>query len=217
MWRIIKHLLLKEFILEWRNRYALNGIVVYAILTVFTIFLAFKEVQPVTWNALFWIILLFASITTITKSFVQEARGRQLYYYSIASPVAIILSKIIYNTGLMIFVSFISYLSFSWFLGNPVQNQAYFIGALLLNSICMASAFTLLSALASKTNSGSLLMPVLSIPIIFPCIMVLIRLSKGAVDGMDSATILPNVFVLLALGVMLLALSVILFPLVWKE
>ena len=81
----------------------------------------------------------------------------------------------------------------------------------------MGAAFTLLSALASKTSSGALLMPVLSIPIIFPCMMVLIKLSKGAVDGLDPIIILPNVFVLLALCVMLVVLAIILFPLIWKE
>ncbi len=117
----------------------------------------------------------------------------------------------------MLFVSFLAYLTFTWFLGNPVQSTGYFILALVLSSISFASAFTLLSAIASKTNSGALLMPVLSIPIIFPCIMVLIKLSKAAVDGLETSLILPNVYVLGALSVMLITLAIILFPLVWKE
>lgn len=214
---VIKELLLKEFTLEWRNRYAFNGIVVYSLITVFTAFIAFKEVAPETWNALFWVILLFAAIITVSKSFMQEARGRQLYYYTIASPIAIIISKIVYNICFMIFVSLLCYLTYSWFLGNPVQQKGYFMIALVLGSTTMGSAFTLLSALASKTNSGALLMPVLSIPIIFPCIMVLIKVSKAAVDGLGSTVILPDLLVLSALFVMLVALAVILFPLIWKE
>jgi heme exporter protein B len=217
MLKNIYYLLHKEFTLEWRNRYALNGIVVYTLLTIFTIYLAFTEVDRVTWNALFWVIILFTAITTITKSFMQEARGRQLYYYSIASPAEVIISKIIYNTLLMHFVSFLAYICFIWFLGNPVKEQWYFILALSLSSISMAAAFTLLSALASKTNSGALLMPVLSIPIIFPCIMVLIKSSKAAVDGLEPSLIMPNILVLAALCLMLIVLAIILFPLVWKD
>jgi len=217
MLRNIRQLLYKEFTLEWRNRYAFNGIVVYSILTVFTAFIAFTEVNPDTWNALFWIILLFAAIITVSKSFMQEARGRQLYYFILASPIEVILSKIIYNIGFMFFVSFLCYITYSWFLGNPVKQGAYFISALFLGSASMGAAFTLLSALASKTQSGALLMPVLSIPIIFPCILVLIKLSKGAVNGLDGAALLPNVFVLGALCIMLISLAVILFPLIWKE
>ncbi len=214
---VIKHLLVKEFTLEWRNRYAFNGIVVYTLITVFTAFLAFKEVSPQTWNALFWVILLFAAIITVSKSFMQEARGRQLYYYTMASPVAVIVSKILYNILFMFFVSLLCYATYSLFLGNPVAQKSYFLVALALGSVSMGASFTLLSALASKTNSGALLMPVLSIPIIFPCIMVLIKLSKGAVDGLDAVVILPNVLVLLALCVMLIVLAIILFPLLWKE
>ncbi len=217
MFNTIKQLLIKEFTLEWRNRYAFNGIVVYTLITVFTAFLAFKEVSPETWNALFWIILLFAAIITVSKSFMQEARGRQLYYYTLASPVAVIISKVIYNVCFMIFVSLLCYATYSWFLGNPVELQLYFIYALLLGSVSMGAAFTLLSALASKTNSGALLMPVLSIPIIFPCIMVIIKLSRGAVIGLDPSVIMPNVLVLSALSLMLVVLSIILFPLTWKE
>jgi heme exporter protein B len=217
MLKNIYHLLQKEFTLEWRNRYALNGIIVYTLLTTFTVYLAFTEVDHITWNALFWVIMLFTAITTVAKSFMQEAKGRQLYYYTMASPAEVIISKIVYNFLLMLFVSLLAFACFIWFLGNPVSSQGYFILALVLGSMCMASAFTLLSALASKTNSGALLMPVLSIPIIFPCIMVLIKASKAAVDGVDASVILPNILVLGALSVMLITLAIILFPLVWKD
>ena len=215
--RVIQELLKKEFTLEWRNRYAFNGIVVYSLITVFTAFIAFKEVGAETWNALFWVILLFAAIITVSKSFMQEARGRQLYYYSIASPIAVIISKIIYNICFMLFVSLLCYITYSWFLGNPIQQKGYFMLGLMLGSMTMGAAFTLLSALASKTNSGALLMPVLSIPIFFPCIMVLIKLSKAAVNGLSGSIILPELYVLSALFIMLIALAIILFPLIWKE
>src|SRR5688500_15798690 len=100
-------LIRKEIILEWRFRYALNGILLYVISTVFVCYLSFKQVNPASWNALFWIILLFASINAVTKSFIQENRGRQLYYYTIASPRAIILAKIIYNMFLVLLLSVI--------------------------------------------------------------------------------------------------------------
>ena len=71
----VKFLIHKEIVLEWRSKYAFNGILLYVISTVFVCFLAFKAIQPITWNALFWIIMLFASVNAITKSFVQESPG----------------------------------------------------------------------------------------------------------------------------------------------
>ena len=97
----VKFLIQKEIILEWRSKYAFNGILLYVVSTVFVCYLAFKQISPITWNALFWIIMLFASVNAVVKSFVQESRGRQLYYFVIASPQAVILSKIIYNILLL--------------------------------------------------------------------------------------------------------------------
>src|SRR5437762_195327 len=102
----IKYLIAKEIKLEMRNKYALGGILLYVVSTVFISYLSFKHViDPSTWNALFWIILLFASVNGVAKSFINETRGRLLYMYTLVSPEAIILSKIIYNSLLLIVLS----------------------------------------------------------------------------------------------------------------
>ncbi|MGD1957221.1 MAG: ABC transporter permease, partial [Fulvivirga sp.] len=50
----------KEIRLEWRNRYAINGILLYLVSTVFICYLSFNVrsnvLNPVTWNVLFWVI-----------------------------------------------------------------------------------------------------------------------------------------------------------------
>ena len=101
----VKFLVRKEIVLEWRSKYAFNGILLYVVSTIFVCYLSFKKVDPITWNALFWIIMLFASVNAIAKSFLQENKGRQLYYYSITSAKAVIISKIIYNVLLMLLLS----------------------------------------------------------------------------------------------------------------
>src|ERR1700679_1330833 len=98
-------LLKKEVLLEWRSKYAFNGVLLYVVSTVFICYISFHLTPgfehsggyKVVWNVLFWIIILFASVNAIAKSFMQESKGRQLYYYSIASPQDIILSKTFYN------------------------------------------------------------------------------------------------------------------------
>ena len=98
----IKYLIAKELRLEMRNKYALGGILLYVVSTVFVSYLSFKKiVTPATWNALFWIIFLFASVNAIAKSFISETKGRLLYLYTLTSPQSVILSKIIYNSLLL--------------------------------------------------------------------------------------------------------------------
>jgi heme exporter protein B len=214
----LKALLAKEITLEFRNKYSLNGILLYVISTVFVSYLSFRQiVNPATWNALFWVIMLFASINAVSKSFMQDSKGVQLYYYSIASPQAIILSKIIYNSLLMLCISVICYLFFSLFIGNVVQNQGLFVSSLALGSIGISSILTLVSAIASKTNNNFSLMAVLSFPIMMPLLITLIKVSREAIDGLDFSVTYKYLLVLGLLDVIVLALSYMLFPYLWKD
>ena len=95
-------LLRKEATLEFRQRYAIGGIVLYVFSMVFVVYVASIKVQPQVWNILFWLIVLFASINAVVKSFVQESGARQLYYYQLVNPVVLLLAKITYNTVLLL-------------------------------------------------------------------------------------------------------------------
>src|SRR5215217_1629047 len=128
----VKHLVKKELLLEWRSKYALNGVLLYVVSTVFVCFLSFVSIDIITWNALFWIIMLFASINAVSKSFLQESKGRQLYIYTIASPIALIISKTIYNVLLMTLLTVIA-LSFHMMVFGRVPQDLlmYFIATIL--------------------------------------------------------------------------------------
>jgi heme exporter protein B len=61
-------------------------------------------------------------------------------------------------------------------------------------------------------------MSILSFPVIMPLILVVIRLSKQAVDGLEWAGVgLDFIVILVALNVLTLALSFLLFPYLWRD
>ena len=61
-------------------------------------------------------------------------------------------------------------------------------------------------------------MSILSFPVLMPLILVVIRLSKQAVDGIEWAGISYDLLaVLAALNVLTMALSFLLFPYLWRE
>jgi heme exporter protein B len=214
----VKFLIQKEIILEWRSKYAFNGILLYVISTIFVCFLSFKQiVDPITWNALFWIIMLFASVNAIAKSFIQENKGRQLYYYSIASAKAVILSKIIYNIFLMLLLSIIALVFYVLVFHNPIGDPLFYLLAVLIGSISFATVFTMISGIASKASNSGALMAVLSFPVIIPLLMVLIKFSKNAMDGLDRSVSLNEIGVLAAINLIVVTVSLLLFPYLWKE
>lgn len=213
----VKALLHKELVLEWRSRYALNGILLYVVSTIFVCYLSFRVLDPITWNALFWIIMLFASINAIAKSFVQESKGRQLYLYTLTSPQAIILSKIIYNVMLMLLLSVLALFFYGVVFKNPVGDALYYLIAVLLGSISFAAVFTLISGIAAKANNSTALMAILSFPVIIPLLMLLIKLSKNAMDGLDRSVSLDEIGVLLGINLIVVTLSLLIFPYLWRD
>jgi heme exporter protein B len=213
----VKFLIQKEIILEWRSKYALNGILLYVVSTIFVCFLSFKQINPITWNALFWIIMLFASVNAIAKSFIQENKGRQLYYYSIASAKAVILSKIIYNIFLMLLLSVIAIVFYILVFHNPIGDPVFYLLAVLIGSVSFATVFTMISGIASKASNSGALMAILSFPVIIPLLMVLIKFSKNAMDGLDRSVSLNEIGVLAAINLIVVTVSLLLFPYLWKE
>lgn len=210
-------LIRKEILLEWRFKYAINGILLYVVSTVFVCYQAFKSVDPTTWNALFWIILLFASVNAINKSFVQESRNRQLYYYTIASAKAVILSKISYNMLIMLLLSAIAYLVYSIIFQNPLGDPGLYFVVVVLGSTGFAAVFTMVAGISAKAGNNSTLMAILSFPIVIPLLLVLIKASKNAMDGLDRSVSLDELFVLLAINIITVAVSLVLFPYLWRD
>ncbi|WP_040299666.1 heme exporter protein CcmB [Arcticibacter svalbardensis] len=210
-------LIRKEIVLEWRSKYALNGILLYVVSTIFVCYLSFKQINPVTWNALFWIIMLFASVNAISKSFSQENSGRQLYYYTITSARAVILSKIIYNILLMLVLSLIAIIFYTLVFSNPIGDPWYYLLSVVIGSISFASVFTMISGISSKTGNSSALMAILSFPIIIPLLMVLIKFSKNAMDGLDRSMSYNEMGVLAAINIIIITVSLLLFPFLWKD
>lgn len=215
--RQVKFLVRKEIVLEWRSKYAFNSILLYVISTIFVCYLSFRQINPVTWNALFWIIMLFASINAVSKSFSQESRGRQLYYYSIASAKAVILSKIVYNVLLMLLLSSIALFFYTLVFNNPLGDPLFYILSILIGSVSFAAVFTMISGIASKAGNSGSLMAILGFPVIIPLLMVLIKFSKNAMDGLPRSVSFDEIGVLLAIDVIVVTISLLLFPFLWRD
>lgn len=213
-----KHLLLKEIRLELRQKYAISGVLLYVLSTVFVVYITLgQQIGGAVWAAFFWIIVLFASVNAIAKSFVQESPKRQLYYYSLASPSSIILAKMLYNCVLLLGISFLAYFVFSVVVGNPVKNSLLFYQILALGSIGFSITFTFISAISAKANQSATLMAILSFPVIIPMLMTLMRLSKIALELMTDSAYYKDILILLCIDVILGVLAFILFPYLWRD
>jgi len=218
---IIIQLLRKEFILELRRKSVIAGLGLYLFSLIFICYLTFnlKEnvISPYTWSALFWLTILFSVVNSVAKSFIGEKKGVFIYLYTVASPQQIIISKIIYNTLLCWLISVAGYMLFSVFIFNPVQDSVVFMAVLLLASIGFSTSLSLISGIASKANNSNVLMAVLSFPVVISILLMAVRATKNALDGIDRAASTDELLNLLAINCIAGALGYILFPYIWRS
>ncbi len=208
----------KDLLLEIRQQYTFYGILLYIASTIFVLYLAMGQPEATAWNGLFWMNLLFICINAVAKSFLQESRGRMLYYYSIAGALDFILAKLLYNVLLMLVMSLLSLLMFSFFLGSPFLNNLQFIGITVLGGISISLVFTLLAAIAARANQNAALMAILGFPLIIPQLLLLVKISKSAFGEVFNEGALSQLVLLLSgLDIMVVFLSLILFPFLWKD
>jgi heme exporter protein B len=219
MYRRTIALLKKDILLELRQQHTFYGILLYIASTIFVLYLSLPGApDSEIWNSLFWVIQLFVCVTTVAKSFLQESRGRMLYFYSISSPLEFIAAKLIFNVLLMLLMSMISLLLFYVFLDNPVSDSLLFCGIVVLGGASLSIVFTLMSAIAAKAQQNAALIAILGFPVILPQLLLLMRLSRaGFAEVFREGAVLQLAGIIGLLDLLVLVLAGILFPYLWKD
>lgn len=210
-------LIRKEFLLEMRQKHTLFGVLLYVGCTVFVIYMMAGQPEGRIWNALFWIAQLFVTVNTVAKSFLQEGEARARYYYTLVSPVLFMLSKMIYNLVLMLFMALVSLGLFNVLLGSPFIHVGIFIALSCLGAAALSLLFTFLSAIAAQARQNAALMAILGFPIAIPLLMILSRLTLIAVAPVLQEGWWSMVGLMTGMSVMIIGLAIILFPFLWKE
>jgi heme exporter protein B len=211
-------LLKKDFLLELRQQHTFFGILLYVASTIFVLYLAMGQPESTVYNGIFWMIQLFVCVNAVAKSFLQESKGRMLYFFSITSPVNFIVAKLIYSTVVMLLMVLVSLLLFRILLGNPVKNYFQFIGIASLGGVSLGLVFTLMAAIAAKAQQNAAVMAILGFPLIIPQLLLLIRLSKSAFgEVFREGALLQISLLLIALDILVIVLAIVLFPFLWKD
>jgi heme exporter protein B len=207
----------KDLTSELRNAHSISSVILYVFATVYIIYSSFINIQANNWNVLFWIVFLFVSVNALTKSFDQENSNKGLYYYQLAHPVYIFGAKVIYNIILLMILGTLTFIVFAFIAGNPVRDFPLFALTLLLASIGFSSIFTFISALGAKSGNSHMLTAILGFPCVIPVLLELLKLSANSLALINDTAYTTDILILVSIDVILLALSFVLFPFVWRE
>ncbi|MBK8848207.1 MAG: heme exporter protein CcmB [Bacteroidetes bacterium] len=214
----VRWLIWKEFTVELNQKFSFSGLIVYVLSNVYICYLVFSDSLSVpVWNALFWILNSFIALNAVARSFLVDSQGALLFQYTLHHPLAVIISKILYNLALMLTLSLSIFLLFNLLLGSKVQSPGLFVVCIVLGNLGFSCVFSLAAALTARAGSSTVLLTVLALPLLFPVLMITVMLSKNSMDGVAASVFLKNILTLGALDLITFVLALILFPFLWKE
>lgn len=213
----IKILLELEIRKEWRLKTGFFGILLHIVSAIYICYLSFERIPEVAKNPLFWLIILFTTINGISKGFMEEQRGFKIYLNQLVSPASIMVSKLIYNVLLMLLLTSITVLFYIFFIELEPKNYSHYIISILLSVIGISVIFTMVSAIAANASKPGVLVPVISLPLVLPVILVGIKATDRAMTTAHSSVIYKDWLVLFFLSLFISVMSVILFKFLRKE
>ena len=91
-----------------------------------------------------------------------------------------------------------------------------FILVLVLATMGFSAILTLMSAIASKSNNNYSMMSILSFPVLIPVLVLVLRLSKQAIDGLAWSVSTDFLLILTSINAICIVLSMLLFPYLWR-
>lgn len=210
-----------ELNLEIRQKHFINSVLLYVISTIFVCYLSFQFIESVkVWNTLLWIIILFTLTNAISKSFINENSGKQIFLYTLVNPRALIVSKLIYNIILSVLLSVLTVIIYNFMFGSEILDKANFpmyFASIALGSMGFASVLTMVSAIAGKTGNNIGLIAILGFPLMIPTLILAIKFSDLALKGFNWSISFEYIFLILLINVLIIALSFLLFPYLWRE
>ena len=219
--RQLSALLLKDLKLEFRQRVLSASLLLFVVSACFTVyqisFAGKARINPLVWNAIFWLVLLFSAFQVAARGFQREMEREFWYWYFILPAGVLLLGKLSYHFLMLTCTALIAWGFLSLFFGCPVQDAGLFSFIILLACLGMASALTLVSAIASRARRNSALLPVLGFPLLIPTLLLVVRLSLISLDDLGWDFAWKNITTLFALDLIMIALSLVLFPYLWRR
>jgi heme exporter protein B len=206
---------------ELRTRYAVNALLMFVVTAAVIVQLAIREEQPspAVLSGLFWVVVFFAAMSGLSRTFVsEEERGTSMVLQLVASPSVVYFGKLAFNVVLMLVLNAaITLLYTVVFPGFVVQTISIFLVTVVLGSLGLASASTILAAIIAKASTKGTLYPVLAFPILIPLLMTTMRATTRALEGEAFSAAGGEFQVLISYFMVITAGSFLLFDYVWND
>ncbi|MFZ4619714.1 MAG: heme exporter protein CcmB [Bacteroidota bacterium] len=215
------HIFIKEFVSEFRTRYAINALLMFVVTTLSIILFSVGAESPPqdVLSGTLWIVIFFSAMSGLSRTFVaEEERGTSMTLRLLVNSSSVYIGKLLYNFLLILFLSLIIAASYLVLLKEfTVKSYDIFWITIFLGSAGLASASTILAAIIAKANTKGTLFPVLAFPILLPLLLTCINATKLSTEGAFMDEAVKEFQILISFTVVMVATSFIVFDFVWKD
>jgi len=210
----------KDIRSEFRTRYAINALVMFSLVTLMVVSIAIGQynLNADIAAAFLWVIIFFAAVSGLGQSFIKEEETGTIFALRLyARPTAVFNSKFIFNTMLLLFLELIFVPLFFILLAVECGNLSLFILVLLLGSVGLTGATTIIAAIIAKASVKGALFAVLSFPILLPLLVAAIGATRTAFSGGVIMDAVSDLKLLISYPIIMITASIFLFEFIWNE
>lgn len=210
----------KDWRCEYRTRYALNtlGLFAFTTLVVVSVVLgpvgAAPQLAGTVLPVILWLIVLFAVTAGLPRVFVAEEETHTATALRLAAtPSALFCGKLVYGLTVVLALETLIAPLFLVMVQLDVQRPGLFALALLAGGYGLATGSTLVAAMVAQARSRGALFAVLLLPVLVPGLLFAVQLTRAAVSGEAPGQELE--MLLLYDGALTVA-GLMLFPSIWN-
>jgi len=213
----------KDLRTEFRTRVALNALGLFALTVLAAVsytvgpYRITVEDRPFLLAVLLWIVIFFAALAGLDRSFVKEEESHTAPLLRLAaSPIAVWLGKLGFNLILIYFLMAILVPLFCILMGYTIQLIGGFVLILVFGGFTLAVITTIVAAIIARALTRGALFSVLSLPLLLPLLIFLIQGTAGTASG-DAEAVTNTIRAVLSMGGIMTVVSAMLFPTVWSD
>jgi heme exporter protein B len=226
MWRWLAEVaavFAKDLRTEFRTRVALNSLGLFAITTLAAVsytvgpYRIAEADRPYLLAALLWIVIFFASMAGLDRSFVKEEEAHTAPLLRLAArPLVVWAGKLIFNLVLLYALMALLVPLYCVLMGFEVADYRALTVILGIGGYALAVTTTMVAAIISRAMSRGALFSVLSLPLLLPLLIFVIQGTSALAAGKVEAY-RASLQAVTAMAGAMTGVSVMLFPAVWNE
>ncbi|MCG6949857.1 MAG: heme exporter protein CcmB [Acidobacteria bacterium] len=215
--------MIKDLRTEFRTRIALNALGLFALTVLAAVsytvgpYRITAEDRPFLLAVLLWIVIFFAALAGLDRSFVKEEESHTAPLLRLAaSPTAVWLGKLGFNLILIYLLMAILVPLYCILMGYEIVLVGGFVAILVVGGFALAVITTIVAAIIARALTRGALFSVLSLPLLLPLLIFLIQGTSGAAGG-DADVVSNSIRAVVSMGGIMTIVSALLFPTVWND